>query len=133
MRFMIIRKADAETESGAKPAREVAEAMAAFNAEMARAGVAVGGNGLAPTSAGARVKFRGGKPVVTDGPFAETKEIIAGFCIVDVPSLEAALEWARKWPVACGGGEVELEVRRVYEPHELGWVIGAEARETTTA
>src|SRR5688572_27152089 len=123
MRFMIIRKADAETESGAKPPAEVAEAMKAYHAELARAGAAITGDALAPTSRGARVKFRGGKPIVTDGPFAETKEIIAGYAMIEAPSLEAALEWAKEWPQACGGGEVELEVRQIYEPHEIGWTF----------
>ena len=123
MKFMIIRKADAETETGAKPPEAVAEAMRAYHAELARAGVAITGDGLAPTSRGARVKFSRGKPLVTDGPFAETKEIIAGYAMIEAPSLEAALEWAKKWPQLCGDGEVELEVRQVYEPDELGWAF----------
>ena len=133
MRFMIIRKADAETESGAKPPAEVAEAMTAFHAEMARAGVAITGDGLAPSSRGARVKFSGGRPLVTDGPFAETKEIIAGFAMIEAPSLEAALEWAKRWPTLCGAGEVELEVRQVYEPDELGWAFDGKVREPADA
>jgi hypothetical protein len=91
MRFMIIRKGDAETEAGGKPTRELAEAMMAYHEEMGRELKILGGDGLKPTSAGAKVKFRKGKPLVTDGPFTETKEIIAGDTLVEADSLAQVL------------------------------------------
>lgn len=117
MRFMIIRKADEATESATdvSPAPELMAAMAAYNMEMIRAGVFHSGDGLQPSSKGARVRISrdGAAPVVTDGPFAETKELIAGFTMIEVASYEEALEWVKRWPKE--DGPVELELRRVYE------------------
>ena len=120
MRFMIIRKGDAETEAGAPPSRELAEAMMAHHEEMGRHLKILGGDGLKPTAAGAKVKFRKGKPFVTDGPFTETKEIVAGYTLVEAESLEAVLVWARRWPTLDANGEVELEIRPLYEIEDFG-------------
>jgi hypothetical protein len=125
MRFMIIRKADAETEAGAAPSAELAKAMMDHHEQSARSGMILGGDGLHPSSRGARVKFSRGKPTVTDGPFAETKELIAGYTLIEAPSLEAAIAWAKTWPPLDAGGEVELEVRQVYELDELGDAFAA--------
>ena len=120
MRFMIIRKADAQTEAWAKPSTALLDAMMAYNEEMIRAGVMLGGDGLKPSSRGARIKFSKGKPKVTDGPFAEAKEMIAGYTIIHVASREEALGWVRRWPVEDGDGEVELELRELYEADDFG-------------
>jgi hypothetical protein len=98
MRFMIIRRADKNTEAGGMPSEEILEAMARYNEEMVKAGVMVSGDGLKPSSQGARVKFTAGKPRVIDGPFAETKELIAGYSFIDVKSKEEAIEWVKRWP-----------------------------------
>ena len=100
MRFMIIRKADAETEAGTLPSRELAEKMMAYHEEMGRDLKILGGDGLKPTSAGAKVRFRRNKPLVIDGPFTETKEIIAGYTLVEADSLAHVLAWAKLWPVS---------------------------------
>jgi len=120
MRFMIIRKADSSTEAGAMPSAALVEAMMKYNAEMVSAGVMLEGAGLKPTSAGARVKFSRGKPTVIDGPFTESKELIAGYSIIQVASREEALEWVRRWPVEDGDGNVEIEVRQLYEAEDFG-------------
>jgi len=120
MRFMIIRKADAQTEAWAKPSTALLDAMMAYNEEMIRAGVMLGGDGLKPSSRGARIKFSKGKPKVTDGPFAEAKELVAGYTIIQVASREEALGWVKRWPVDDGDGEVELELRELYEADDFG-------------
>ena len=120
MRFMIIRKADRETEAWAKPSKALVDAMMAYNEEMIRAGVMLGGDGLKPSIRGARIKFSRGKPNVTDGPFAEAKELVAGYTIIQVASREEALAWATKWPAEDGDGEVELELRELYEADDFG-------------
>ena len=120
MRFMIIRKADPQTEAWAKPSQALLDAMMAYNEEMIRAGVMLGGDGLKPSSRGARIKFSRGKPKVTDGPFAESKELVAGFTIIQVDSRAEALRWVERWPVEDGDGEVELELRELYEADDFG-------------
>ena len=120
MRFMIIRKADRETEAGVMPGEDLIVAMTQYNEALIKAGVMLDGLGLKPSSAGARMKFRGGKPSVVDGPFSETKELVAGFTMIDVTSREEALEWMKRWPVQDGHGEVELELRPVYEIEDFG-------------
>ncbi|HEU4452809.1 MAG TPA: YciI family protein [Longimicrobium sp.] len=120
MRFAIIRKADEETEAGAMPSEELIAAMGAYNEEMVKAGVLRMGEGLKPSSQGARVRFDGGRPTVTDGPFTETKELVAGLSIIDVASREEAIEWVRRWPPIDGGGNVEIEIRPVYELEDFG-------------
>ena len=120
MRFMIIRKGDAETEASAMPSEALIAAMAAYNEALVAAGAMLGGDGLQPTAKGAKVKFSGGKPVVTDGPFAEAKEVIAGFTIIRAASKAEAIEWAKRWPPLDGHGEVELEIRQLYELEDFG-------------
>jgi hypothetical protein len=120
MRFMIIRKGDAETEAGTMPSRELAETMMAYHEEMGRHLKILGGDGLKPTSAGAKVRFRKNKPLVIDGPFTETKEIIAGYTLVEADSLAEVLEWAKLWPCVDGDGDVELEIRQLYEIDDFG-------------
>lgn len=115
MRFMIIRKADAETEAGVMPGEDLINAMGAYNEELARAGVLLDGMGLKASSAGARVKFSGGKPTVIDGPFAEAKELIAGFTLIQVKSKAEAVEWVKRWPKEDGHGNAEIEIRQVFE------------------
>lgn len=128
MRFMIIRKADANTEEGAMPPQELFEAMIQYNQEMIDAGVMVGGDGLHPSSRGARIKFHGGKPTVTDGPFAEAKELIAGYTMIEVGSRDEALEWVKRWPALDGDGEVELELRQVIAADDWGDALTPELR-----
>lgn len=129
MRFMIIRKADAETEAGVMPSRELAQEMMDYNEAMSRELKVLGGDGLRPTAKGARVVFNKGKPTVLDGPFAETKELIAGYTLVEAPSLAAVLEWAKKWPCRDANGDVVLEIRQVYEIDDFGDVFTPELRE----
>jgi hypothetical protein len=117
---MIMRKADADTEAGVMPSKELVTAMTSYNEEMAKAGALRDGQGLRPSSQGARVKFSAGKAHVVDGPFTETKELVAGFTLIEVASMEEALEWVRRWPVLDGDGEVEVELRPIYEPGDLG-------------
>ena len=120
MRFMIIRKADKDTEAGMMPTQELISAMMKYNEEMVKAGVMLDGNGLHRSAKGARVKFKGGKPTITDGPFTETKELIAGFSIIQAKSKEEAIEWVKRWPSIDGHGEVELEIRQVIEAEDFG-------------
>jgi hypothetical protein len=120
MRFLIIRKADTSTEAGVAPTEELIAAMGRYNEEMVKAGVMLSGDGLQPTSKGARVKFSGGKPRVIDGPFTEAKELVAGFSILQVDSKEEAIEWVKRWPQIDGGGEVEIEIRQLYELEDFG-------------
>lgn len=128
MRFMIIRKADKNTEAGVLPSEELLNAMIQYNEELVKAGVMLAGEGLHPTSRGARIKFSGGKPTIIDGPFVEAKELIAGFTLIQVRSREEALEWVRRWPALDGDGEVELELRQIYEADDFGEVFTPELR-----
>jgi hypothetical protein len=129
MRFMIIRKADKDTEAGVMPGQELLAAMMKYNEEMVKAGVMLAGEGLHPTSKGARVKFKDGRPIVTDGPFAEAKEVIAGFTMIQAGSREEALEWVKRWPPLDGDGEVELELRQVFEADDFGAEFTPELRQ----
>ena len=121
MRFMIIVPASADSENGATGTPEQFADMQAYNEQMLRAGVFVDGQGLHPTAKGARATWQDGDWVVTDGPFAEAKELIAGFTIIDVSSRAEALEWLKKWPVSCvpDPGQA-LELRQVYAPEDFG-------------
>src|SRR5262245_16901289 len=129
MRFMIIRKADKSTEAGVLPSEKLLAAMGEYNEALVKAGVMLAGEGLQPSAKGARVKFSGGKPTVIDGPFAETKELIAGFTMIEVKSREEALAWVKRWPALDGDGEVELEVRQVFEAADFGAEFTPELRE----
>jgi hypothetical protein len=116
MRFMMLVKASKESEAGALPRKELLAAMGQFNEEMAKAGVLIAGEGLQPSSKGTRVTFSGSKRTVTDGPFAETKELLAGFWMIDVKSKADALAWAARVPFT--DGEV-IEVRQVFEAEDF--------------
>ena len=130
MRFMIIRKADADTEARKAPTHELAVAMMAYNEEMAKAGVLLGGDGLRPTADGFRVKFSDGRPTVIDGPFAEAKELVAGYTLIQVSSRDEALEWVRRWPVEDADGQAYLEVRQLYEIDDFGDAFSPDLVET---
>jgi hypothetical protein len=116
MRFMIIVKAGADSEAGVMPKEEPFAQMAAYHEELAKAGALVDASGLQPTSKGFRVRYSGGKRSVIDGPFAETKELIAGYTIIDVKSTHDAVEWAKRFPNPHGeSADTEIEVRRLFE------------------
>ena len=118
MRFMLIRKADADTEAGVIPTAEFFAEMQRYNEEMVDAGVFVQGQGLMASARGARVRLRRGKPTVTDGPFTETKELIAGFTMINVSSRDEAIAWARKWPAI--DSEAEIEIRQLFDVEDFG-------------
>ena len=127
MRFMIIRKADRNTEAGILPSQELLAAMMKYNEELVKAGVMLQGEGLQPSSRGTRVKITDGRPVVVDGPFTETNELIAGFTMIQVRSKEEAIEWVKRWPVE--DGDVELEIRQVFEAEDFGEEFTPELRQ----
>jgi len=118
MRVMVIVKATKESESGVLPSREILTEMGKFNEELMKAGVMLSGEGLHASSKGVRVRFGGGKSTVTDGPFTETKELIAGFWLWQVKSIDEAVEWIRRSPFKKGNEEVEI--RRVFEAEDFG-------------
>ncbi len=130
MRFMILVKASADSEAGVLPTTEQLEEMGRYNEELVRAGVLLAGEGLHPTSSGARVRFSGSERTVVDGPFAKTEELLAGFWLIQVRSREEALEWVRRIPFREG----EVEVRRVFEAADFapsdptGELMAAEER-----
>ena len=113
MRFMILRKADRDTEAGVLPDQELIAAMTEYNEALVKAGAMRAGEGLHPSSAGVRVKFSRGKPHVIDGPFAEAKELVAGFTMIEVGSKQEAIDWVKRWPPLDGGGNAEIEIREV--------------------
>ena len=119
MRFMVIVKASKDSEAGVMPSREILEAMGKYNEELVKAGVMLAGEGLAPSSKGARVRFDGIKRTVTDGPFAETKELIAGFWILQCKSREECIEWVKRCPNPMPGSS-EIEIRQVFEAEDFG-------------
>lgn len=121
MRFMIIVKATKESEAGVMPSEELLTAMADYHQKLAEAGVLLDGNGLHPTSKAVRIKYSGDQRTVVDGPFTETKEVIAGFTMIQVKSREEALEWAKRFPnPAIDGKEGEIELRQLFELEEFG-------------
>jgi hypothetical protein len=126
MRFMVIVKASKESEAGVLPSRELLTEMGKFNEELVKAGVMLAGEGLHPTSRGVRVKFDGKKRTVIDGPFTETKELIAGFWLWQVKSKEEAIEWLKRAPF---DGGTEVEIRQVFEPDDFGPNLTPELRE----
>jgi hypothetical protein len=129
MRFMILRKADAGTEAGVLPDERLLAAMGEYMERMAKAGVLLGGEGFKPSSTGARVKFSGGTPTVTDGPFPGARDLIAGFTMIQVASKAEAMEWVERWPALDANGEVELEVRQLFEAEDFGAEFTPELRE----
>jgi len=128
MRFMIIVKASPESEAGKMPSEALLTAMGKYNEELANAGVMLAGEGLHPSSRGARVHFSGGKRIVTDGPFSETKELIAGFWLIQVKSLDEAIEWVKRCPNPMES-DSDIEIRQVFEPEDFGAEFTPELRE----
>ncbi|MGH6879732.1 YciI family protein [Hypericibacter sp.] len=129
MRFMIIRKADKDTEGLVKPSTEILAAINQYMEEMAKAGVVLGGEGLRPSAEGFRVNFANGKPRVIDGPFTEVKELIAGYFLIQVKSKAEAIEWAKRWPALDANGNLELEIRPLFEAEDFGEEFTPELRE----
>ena len=130
MRFVILRKADWETENGVPPSERLLADMLQYHEALVRAGVMLAGEGLQPTSRGIRIRFSGGRPHVVDGPFAHAKELIAGFTMIQVKSREEAIEWGKRWPASDGHGEVELELRQVFEPADFGYTSAPDLRQS---
>jgi len=129
MRFMILVKADKNSEAGVLPSEKLLTEMGKFNEELVKAGVMLAGEGLQPSSKGARVKFSGDKRTVTDGPFTEAKELIAGFWLWQVKSKEEAIEWVKRCPNPMPGTESEIEIRQVFEAEDFGAEFTPELRE----
>ena len=129
MRVMVIVKASADSEAGVMPGEELLTAMGSYNEELVKAGIMLAGEGLHPSSRGKRVRFSGGGHTVIDGPFSETKELIAGFWLWQVSSMEEAVEWAKRCPNPMPGTEAELEIRPVFEADDFGEAFTPEMRE----
>jgi hypothetical protein len=128
MRFMLIVRATKESEAGVPPSQELLTEMGRFNEELARAGMLLAAEGLHPSSKGARVRFNGANRTVIDGPFGETKELIAGFWIIKVKSKDEAIEWVKRVPNPFDG-ESEIEIRQVFEAEDFGSELTPELRE----
>ena len=130
MRFMIIVNATKDSEAGVMPSMQLLTEMGKFNEELVKAGVMLAGDGLHPTSKGARVKFSGNKRTATDGPFAETKDLVAGYWVWQVKSKEEAIEWVKRCPNPVGAGkEGEIEIRQLFEAEDFGAEFTPELRE----
>lgn len=129
MRFMIIIKASPASEAGIMPSTELLTAMGNFNEELAQAGILLAGEGLHPSNKGARVRFAGDQRTVIDGPFAETKELIAGYWLWQVKSKEEAIEWVKRCPNPMPGTESEIEIRQVFELDDFGAELTPQLRE----
>src|SRR5262245_19499208 len=129
MRFMIIVKATRDSEDGKLPRQELLEAMGKYDEELAQAGILLAGDGLHPSSKGARVHFSGERRTVIDGPFPETKDLVAGFWLWQVRSREEAIEWVKRCPNPMPGTEAEIEIRQVFEPEDFGANLTPELRE----
>ena len=120
MRFMVIVKATSDSEAGIMPSEKLLRDMGNFNEELVKAGIMLAGEGLKPSSAGARIRFDGAKRTVIDGPFAETKELVAGFWLLQCKSLEECVEWMKRCPNPFEDGESELEIRPIFEAEDFG-------------
>ncbi len=129
MRFMVMVKATRDSEAGIMPSEKLLTDMGKFNEELVKAGVMLAGEGLQPSSKGARVKFHGDKRTVVDGPFAETKELVAGFWLWQCKSLDEATEWVKRCPNPVEHGESEIEIRRIFEAEDFGAALTPELRE----
>ena len=129
MRFMVLVKADKNSEAGIPPSQELLAEMGKYNEELMKAGVLLAGEGLHPSSKGARVKFSGDKRTVIDGPFTEAKELIAGFWLIQVKSKEEAIEWVKRCPNPMPGTEAEIEIRQVFEAEDFGPELTPDLRE----
>jgi hypothetical protein len=125
---MVMVKANKDTEAGVLPSEEMLDAMTRYNEELVKAGVMIAGEGLRPSSKGARIRFSGPKRTVIDGPFSETKELIAGFWLFEVKSLDEAIEWVKRCPNPTGE-ESEIEIRQVFEAADFGEAYTPEIRE----
>ncbi len=121
MQFLVIRKADAETEAGVLPSKELIDDMTSYNEGLVRSGQMKSGAGLMPSARGARVSFSRGKPTVIDGPFAEAKELIAGFSLIEAGSLAEVVELVKQWPQRDGHGNVQIEIRQIVTAEDLGF------------
>ncbi|MEA2332896.1 MAG: hypothetical protein QOH58_3034 [Thermoleophilaceae bacterium] len=128
MRFMVMIKANEDTEAGVMPTEELLTEMGKYNEELVKAGVMLAGEGLHPSSKGARVKFSGDKRTVVDGPFTEAKELIAGFWLIEVKDRDEAIEWVKRVPNPTGE-ESEIEIRQVFEADDFGDELTPELRE----
>jgi hypothetical protein len=128
MRVMVIVKADKNSEAGVMPSQQLLTEMGKFNEELVKAGVMLAGEGLQPSARGARVRFSGSKRTVIDGPFAETKELIAGFWLWQVKSMDEAIEWVKRAPNPMPGTESEIEVRQVFDIDDFGDAATPELR-----
>jgi len=126
MRFMVLVKADEESEAGVMPSEELLAEMGKYNEELVKAGVMLAGEGLHPTAKGARVRFSGNERTVIDGPFTETKELLAGFWLIQAKSMDEAIEWVKRAPF---GGGTEIEIRPVFEAEDFGDEFTPELRE----
>jgi hypothetical protein len=129
MKFMVMVKANAASEAGAMPSERLLAEMGNFNEELVKAGVMLAGEGLHPSSKGARVRFNGSQRTVIDGPFAETKELVAGFWIIEVSSKEEAIEWMKRCPNPFEEGESEVEIRQIFSMEDFGQEFTPELRE----
>src|SRR5215218_8179126 len=129
MKFMILVKANNDSEAGVLPDEKLLTDMGRYNEELVKAGVLLAAEGLQPSSKGARVKFSGTKRTVVDGPFAETKELIAGFWMIQVKSKEEAIEWVKRCPNPMPGAEGEIEIRQVFEAEDFGAEFTPELQE----
>src|SRR4051812_45809786 len=129
MRFMVIVKATKETEAGALPDEKLLTEMGQYNEALVKAGIMLAGEGLHPSSKGARVRFSGERRTVIDGPFAETKELIAGFWMWQVKSKQEAIDWVKRCPNPMPGTEAEIEIRQVFESEDFGEEFTPELRE----
>lgn len=128
MRFMVMIKANSDTEAGVMPGEEILAAMGLYNEELANAGVLLGGEGLHPSSRGARVQFSEGQCSVVDGPFAETRELIAGYWMFQTASMQEAIDWVKRCPQSAIG-DSEIEIRQVFEAEDFGAEFTPELRE----
>lgn len=128
MKFMVIIKATAASEAGVMPSEALLAEMGRFNEEMVKAGIMLAGEGLHPSSKGARIRFDGDKRSVVDGPFAETKELIAGFWLIEVGSKEEAIEWMKRCPHPFESGQAEIEIRQIFAPEDFGAEFTPELR-----
>ena len=128
MRFMVIIKADAKSEAGVMPSERLLTEMGKYNEELVKAGIMLAGEGLHPSSKGARVRFSGSKRTVIEGPFSETKELVAGFWLIQVKSKEEAIEWVKRIPNP-DGADTDVEIRQVFEAEDFGAEFTPELRE----
>jgi hypothetical protein len=126
MRFMILRKADAATEADVLPTAALLTAMGEYIQQMAQADVLLSAEGLRTSAKGARVTFAGGVPSISHGPFDGPRALLAGYCVIQVPSLQEAIAWVMRWPTLDGGGTIEIEIRQLFEAEDFGPALNQE-------